>query len=150
MGTVCFDEDNIVDIDEVVGFCAGLVIADKETGNIRLVHYTTQEYFRRNGDIILASAKQEIAISCLTYLLYDEFENGWVRGTDADREKREYDRTLKDQVRKYPFLAYAARYWADHAKICSQRNVQELVMSFVKDDRKISSASHVVLVQDSN
>ena len=139
--TTDFDEDNIVDIDEVVGFCAGLVIVDDETGNIQLVHYTTQEYFRRNGDLLLASAKEEIAINCLTYLSYDQFGDGWI--SDIGYGKGEDER-----VQEYPFLAYAARHWADHVKLCDQQNVEELMVSFTKDDRKISSASQVVFAQD--
>ncbi|KAH7231610.1 nucleoside phosphorylase domain-containing protein [Fusarium redolens] len=37
------DEDNIPQIEDLVSVCAGLVTVDKESGIIRLVHYTTQE-----------------------------------------------------------------------------------------------------------
>ena len=166
-GTTAFDADNIFDIDEVVSFCAGLVIVDEQTKTIRLVHYTTQEYFRRNGDHLLASAKQEIAINCLTYLSYDEFEDGWVGHIDGDEdqdhdddddrneylydfdESEEFNKKfLNERVRKYPFLAYASRHWADHVKLCERQNVEELFVNFTKDDRKISSASQVVFAED--
>ena len=144
-GAPDFDEDNLGDIDEIVGFCAGLVIVDGETHIIRLVHYTTQEYFRRNGDKILASAQLEIAISCLTYLLYENFGAGWV----IDKNRRGY-RSVKARIQRYPFLEYAAMYWAYHTGRCEQRNVKELFMSFAKDDRKVSSASQVVLALNEN
>lgn len=38
-----FDKENISSVEDMVRFCAGLVIVDKESGIIRLVHYTTQE-----------------------------------------------------------------------------------------------------------
>lgn len=41
------DEDNLVQIEDIVSVCAGLVTVDKKIGIIRLVHYTTQEYFER-------------------------------------------------------------------------------------------------------
>jgi hypothetical protein len=41
------DEDNLSDIEELVSVCAGLVTVDQESGIVRLVHYTTQEYFER-------------------------------------------------------------------------------------------------------
>src|SRR5271154_2700548 len=41
------DEDNIPDIEDVVSVCAGLVTVDEESNIVRLVHYTTQEYFER-------------------------------------------------------------------------------------------------------
>ena len=156
-GTPDFDEENLGDIDEVVGFCAGLVIVDEETQIIRLVHYTTQEYFRRNGDRILASARQEIAISCLTYLLYDIFGTGWFHeaeeGNNSGGDEWEIGErygwqsfeSVKARAQKYPFLKYASRYWATHARICEQQNVKTLTMSLAKDERRISSASQVML-----
>ncbi|KAF6219464.1 hypothetical protein HO133_003931 [Letharia lupina] len=169
-GTREFDEDNLGDIEEVLGFCAGLIIVDEETQIIRLVHYTTQEYFRRNGDRVLACAKQDIAISCLTYLLYENFKDGWanevrqkefaegnraedtLRNRDEDEGEEDWDfpcgRSVKARLQKYPFLEYAARYWATHARLCKQQNVKILMMSFAKDDHRVSSASQVLLVLD--
>ncbi|KAH6999490.1 hypothetical protein EDB80DRAFT_583322, partial [Ilyonectria destructans] len=40
-------EDNISDLEDIVSVCAGLVTVDEESDIIRLVHYTTQEYFER-------------------------------------------------------------------------------------------------------
>lgn len=164
-GTREFDEDNLGDIEEVLGFCAGLIIVDEETQIIRLVHYTTQEYFRRNGDRVLACAKQDIAISCLTYLLYENFKDGWANevgqkefaegnrdeDTLRNREEKaneECRKSVAARLQKYPFLEYAARYWATHARLCKQQNVKILMMSFAKDDHRVSSASQVLLVLD--
>ena len=83
-GTPDLDPDNLSDVHEIVALCAGLVIIDEETQIIRLVHYTTQEFFRRNGDTLLARAQQDIAISCLTYLLYEKFGKCWVFEEDED------------------------------------------------------------------
>jgi hypothetical protein len=41
------DEDNLPEIEDIVSVCAGLVTIDNESGILRLVHYTTQEYFTR-------------------------------------------------------------------------------------------------------
>lgn len=41
VGDTKLDEDNIERIERIVSVCAGLVTVDKETGIIRLVHYTT-------------------------------------------------------------------------------------------------------------
>ena len=38
------DEENLMDIDIILSVCAGLVIVDKGSSVVRLVHYTTQEY----------------------------------------------------------------------------------------------------------
>lgn len=41
------DPDNIPNVEDIVSVCAGLVTVDEESDIIRLVHYTTQEYFER-------------------------------------------------------------------------------------------------------
>lgn len=47
VGQSKFDEDNISDIEYLVSVCCGLVTVDEESQIVRLVHYTTQEYFER-------------------------------------------------------------------------------------------------------
>ncbi|RYP65432.1 hypothetical protein DL770_009008 [Monosporascus sp. CRB-9-2] len=55
------DQDNIPDVEDIVSVCAGLVTVDQESNIIRLVHYTTQEYFERIREHWNPSAQQEIA-----------------------------------------------------------------------------------------
>jgi hypothetical protein len=51
------DEDNLPQIEDMVSVCAGLVTVDEESGIIRLVHYTTQEYFQRTQKIWFPDAE---------------------------------------------------------------------------------------------
>ena len=142
------DEENLSDVDEIVSFCAGLVIVNEEKGIRRLVHYTTQEYLTRNGDEILPTAQQDNAVSCLTYLLYDQFGDGWATRKGEKIVRWVYSRSMGQRLEKYPFLDYAARYWSTHAGVCGQQNLKELMMRFVKDDCRVSAASQVMLVLD--
>jgi hypothetical protein len=48
-GTSGLDPDNIIDVEEIVSVCTGLVMVDKDSDIIRLVHYTTQEYLRETA-----------------------------------------------------------------------------------------------------
>jgi hypothetical protein len=41
------DKDNLSEVEDIVSVCAGLVTIDEESDIIRLVHYTTQEYFEQ-------------------------------------------------------------------------------------------------------
>ncbi|KAJ7327647.1 ankyrin repeat-containing domain protein, partial [Mycena albidolilacea] len=41
------DVDNMLDIDTILSACAGLILLDEEYSIVRLVHYTTQEYWDR-------------------------------------------------------------------------------------------------------
>jgi hypothetical protein len=75
------DEDAVEKIDRLVSVCAGLITVDQEGGIIRLVHYTTQEYFERTQNDWFPKAQSEIAITCLTYLSFSIFESGSVSQT---------------------------------------------------------------------
>lgn len=44
------DPEKVYDSEDLLSVCAGLVVVDKESGIIRHVHYTIQEYFERTGD----------------------------------------------------------------------------------------------------
>ena len=49
LGDTALDRQNISGVQDMVAFCAGLVAVDRESGIIRLVHYTTQEFFEQIG-----------------------------------------------------------------------------------------------------
>jgi hypothetical protein len=51
------DPDSVPDSEDIVSVCAGLVVVDQESAIIRLVHYTTQEYFERTGDAWVPDGK---------------------------------------------------------------------------------------------
>jgi Ankyrin repeats (3 copies) len=109
--------------------CAGLVTVDSNI--IRLVHYTTQEYFQRRGLKSLEDVQKNIiAISCLTYLSYDVFAKGYLRD-------------LKHRLRKNAFFEYAAQNWAHHIQD-TQQSVGDLALKFLMDDGKASASSQVL------
>ena len=64
-----FDEDNLSQIEDLVSVCAGLVTVD-ETGIIRLIHYTTQEYFQRTYKSWFPDVEAKITTICITYLSF--------------------------------------------------------------------------------
>jgi ankyrin repeat protein len=65
-----FDEDNVMDQELITSTCAGLVFVDDESNVVRLVHYSTQEYFARHCHDLFPTAEMEISEACLTYLMY--------------------------------------------------------------------------------
>jgi hypothetical protein len=65
--------DNFYDVEDIISVCAGLVTIDEESNIIRLVHYTTQEYFEHIRLEWNPRAPEEIASICLTYLAFDTF-----------------------------------------------------------------------------
>ncbi len=156
LGVSEFDEDNLDDIKDIVSVCCGLIIIDSEKEAVSFVHYTTQEYFRKAGSHHFPNAQEEIANSCITYLLFREFGEGWV---DDDTEGKGWvwdsgghfhwiaSAPVEARIVKYPFLRYAARFWARHAEKCItniEDRVGKLLLEFLTDDHKVSNAGEIV------
>lgn len=94
-------DDALPDIDILLSSCAGIVTIDEEAQVLRFVHYTFQEYFARKfSSTALKDVNIEISLTCLTYLLFEEFKNGWCTN-DLDMDRR---------FERNPLLRYAAKY----------------------------------------
>jgi hypothetical protein len=81
------DKENLPEVEDILSVCSGLVTIDEESNVIRLVHYTTQEYFDRTQEIWFPNAETDITAICITYLLFSVFKNGFCQ-TDAEFEER--------------------------------------------------------------
>jgi GPI inositol-deacylase-like protein len=67
-GTCRLDKTNLYPVKDMVSSCAGLITVDSNI--VRLVHYTTQEYFQRRGLKSFEDVQRDIiATSCLTYIV---------------------------------------------------------------------------------
>lgn len=129
------DEDNIPDIEDMVSVCAGLVTVDEESNIVRLVHYTTQEYFERIREDWNPRAQQEIASACLTYLSFKTFRAGSCPSNE-DFEHR---------LTRNPFLDYAARHWGQHA-LTVQKTIKMVALPFLYDETLVSCSTQVTWV----
>jgi hypothetical protein len=81
------NKDKFPQIEDMVSVCAKLVTVDKESNIIRLVHYTTQEYFKRTQGKWFPNIETNITVICVTYLSFSVFESGFCQ-TDAEFEER--------------------------------------------------------------
>jgi hypothetical protein len=100
------DDGDFPQTEDMVSVCAGLVTIDKESRIIRLVHYTTQEYFERTQRQWFPNAETDITTICVTYLSFNKFESGICKDED-EFNKRLQSNKLYD---------YAAHYWGHHAR----------------------------------
>ncbi|KAK3054234.1 hypothetical protein LTS18_012024, partial [Coniosporium uncinatum] len=91
------DDDNIPDIGDVVSVCAGLVTVDDQSKITHLLHHITQEYFERIRLTWNPGAQEEIASTCLTYLLLETFASGSC-ASDDDFERRSEKYVFPDYV----------------------------------------------------
>ncbi|EUC34783.1 hypothetical protein COCCADRAFT_35604 [Bipolaris zeicola 26-R-13] len=130
-----FDEDNKSDIEDIVSVCAGLVTVDEESGIIRLVHYTTQEYFERTQKDWFPTAEFDITMICVTYLSFAVFGSGSCH-TDSSFEER---------LQLNPLYDYAAHYWGYHAR--QARSAHPKVIEFFHHETNMEAASQAMQVR---
>lgn len=121
---LCFEEGGIPEEDFLVSVCAGLVTIDPESRIIRLVHYTTQEYFENDHMARFPSAPVSITKICLTYLSFEDFHHG---NCDTDQE-------IKDRLNKYSLLEYASQYWGHHARGAVEERVKDVALNFLRNE----------------
>ena len=136
------DEDNLLDADDIASVCAGLVVVDHDSNVVRLVHYTTLTYMECSFSSEAATCQADIAMTCLSYLSFDTFASGHCL-TYED---------LGIRLRKYPFLIYAARYWALHAYAAFKApELEAAAIAFLENTRSLSCSVQAlhILVSDS-
>ncbi|KAJ3484049.1 hypothetical protein NLG97_g7154 [Lecanicillium saksenae] len=126
-----FDHENIPHLEDIVSVCAGLVEVDKKSGIIRLMHYTTQEFFERTKQRWFPDAESHNTRVCITYLSYRVFANDFCQ-TDADFRRR---------LSSNPFYKYATQNWGYHARKASY--IQE-VDDFLRSFNLVQAASQTL------
>jgi len=70
----------------MISVCAGLVTVTKESNIIRLVHYTTQEYFERTKKTLLFKSGERDHDNLCYVLSFNVFSSGYCQ-TDNEFEK---------------------------------------------------------------
>jgi hypothetical protein len=136
-GDKALDSDDIYDIEVVISVCAGLIIVDEESNVIRLVHYTTQEYFERVRLGWNPGAQEQIAVACLTYLSFNTFRSG----SCAD------DKAFKQRLAESAFFDYSAHYWSEHVRPV-QSKTSRLALAFLYDEALVDCTAQGALTPD--
>ena len=122
----------------LLSLCAGLVTIDEATGIIRLVHFTTQEFFIRRATF--SQAHSDITQTCVTYLSLQAFESGFCR-TDKEFEGR---------LLTYKLYHYAAHHWGHHAhKWLALNSVAPLegILGFLQCKAKVAASGQVLMAK---
>lgn len=134
LGESKFHDDNLPDLDDIISVCAGLitVTADSMGDTVRLVHYTTKEYFERKWTSWFPDAHNSIATICVTYVSFEVFQKG-ICSTDREFETR---------LDQYPLYSYAARNWGHHAR--AQPINENFLMAFLGDRGKVNACAQEI------
>ncbi|KAM0461024.1 hypothetical protein ACHAO4_001823 [Trichoderma viride] len=135
IGSTELDQDNLPDVEDMVSACAGLVTVDKESDIIRLVHYTTQEYFERTQQDWFPDAEADITEICVTYLSFSVFESGNCLG------RYEFEARLRSN----PLYNYTAHHWGHHARAAPDK---QLILDFLESGAKAPTSSQVILAYE--
>ena len=89
----------VLDDQLFVSCCLGLVVLHSETGTLRFVHQSVNEYIQGRSADLFPNAEKHLAISCLTYLLLEEFQEDLAQSPDG----------VAVLQNRFPFLTYAKR-----------------------------------------
>lgn len=117
-----FDEDFLPEMEDLISSCAGLVKMDKESDIFRVVHNTTQTFFKKTWKCWFPDAQTNITIICVTYLSFKTFESGFCCS------KFDYERRLQIHV----LYEYAATYWGKHAGYTSTSETEAKIVDFLE------------------
>ena len=166
-GDEAFDEDGLYHIETIVSVCCGLLTVEEQSQNVRLVHYTAQEYLSERKD---PKANEEMAITCLTYLCFRNFEPyelpypeegkpynireaymNWT-GLVSSNGKGGCASYYSTEIAEVPvlhgpdnptdavsFLGYAAEFWIFHSKGC-QEEILSLALNLLCDQHLAANA----------
>ncbi|RBR20099.1 uncharacterized protein FIESC28_05378 [Fusarium coffeatum] len=118
---------------EMVEVCAGLVRIDPESREIRLVHFTTKEYFQRTQERWFPDTQYVITMTCITYLAFDIFQSGICERVQE----------MEARIRCNPFYIYVAQYWGRHARHASQIQ-EEVTVDFLTNLAKAEACAQAM------
>lgn len=127
-----FDDTNLIDIEQLVSVCIGLVKVDTESNSLKFVHYTTKEYLERKLHQWFPDIHRIIALTCLTYVSFNVFEHG-----PCDNEE-----ALNGRFTSYPFYKYSAQNWGHHFR--GQEGAESMAMEFLASQGKVHGSSQVI------
>lgn len=138
-GDTTLDEENIPEEELLLSVCNGLVTYEKEGGFLALVHYTFQQYLEQKAESLFPEAQVDIVRTCLTYLSFDEFEQG----------PCQKDHDFMVRLERWPLLNYAVPAWGQHARRGAEGACRDLIVSFLSQGAKMSASIQVLWVRES-
>ncbi|TFK21240.1 hypothetical protein FA15DRAFT_645855 [Coprinopsis marcescibilis] len=104
--TYAFDDELSVDEDTLVSACCGLIVVESKKGEVRLVHYTAQDFLKRYLSQFDVDPHAVIASTCVGCLSQHKFDNysGQINGYQG----------MPFQTQ--PLLRYSHENWASHTR----------------------------------
>ena len=126
------DVEALMDKELLLSVCAGIVTIEHGSDIMRLVHYTTQEYFERKRDCLFPDAQTTIASSCLTYLAFNVFDKPCTN-----------KKSLEDRLKEYKLSVYAAQYWGAHTRGHAETKMGNAIIQTFQSRGKLDSIAQI-------
>jgi hypothetical protein len=156
----CLDLDDLPFEKSLTECCYGLVVIDKETSSVRLVHKSLQDFLQaqyENGKLF-DIGHRDIAFTCLKYLSFrDESHLSSIPACDVDTVERllyfrpnkppndNYVHTPSAHIDRFPLLAYAIHFWGYHARGNIDQEIEELAIQLLLNQERLHSISRGLL-----
>ncbi|KAL6719998.1 hypothetical protein ACLMJK_001919 [Lecanora helva] len=128
-----FNNESLMDLETMLEVCQGLVVEEKHSESIRLMHMTTRDYIRERQTLLLEDASVYMAKTCLTYLCFDAFE------------KKSFNNLLDLSLalENYPLLNYASANWGYHSSGEPEVSCSGLIMQFLSSKNALANAHKI-------
>ena len=124
IGSPNLNNDNVPSIGILLTCCQRLVVINKEASNVRLIHFSLQEYLRAHPQLF-GTAHSSIAETCLSYL--------------NSQQAKALSTTSSPDLQSTPFLEYSSLYWGTHSKRDLSDRAKQLALKLFNDyDNHIS------------
>jgi ankyrin repeat protein len=139
--TTGLDEDFLPEVEDLLSVCAGLVTTDEQSGIVRWIHYTTQEYFERQCCLWFPQAQLDIAKICTTYISFDAFAAG------SCKNRAE----LKERLLQHALYDYAAQNWGHHVSASNaSEEFEQWMLNFAESESKMVACYQAAFHNESN
>ena len=132
IGSPNLNADNVPSIGTLLACCQGLVVVEKKSSTIRLIHFTLLEYLRAHPDLF-GTAHSTIAEICLGYL--------------NSRQVKAFSTTPSPDLQDTPFLEYSSLYWGVHAKRHLTDCAKQLALMLFDDYNRHISIKILLITQ---
>jgi len=124
IGSPNLNTDNVPSISTLLACCQGLVVVEKKSSTVRLIHFTLLEYLRAHPDLF-GAAHSTMAETCLSFL--------------NSQQVKAFSITPSPNLQDTPFLEYSSLYWGVHAKRNPSDPAKQLALKLFDDyNRHIS------------
>lgn len=128
------DRSGCHEVDLFLDVCCGLVSIDEQDNVIRLVHYSFQQYLEENCETLFPRSQRDIAMTCLTYLMLDDFSPEATDDMEVSTtllQSGAFAPTTRSQWQdSHRFFSYVASYWGEHVKGSLEKELEPEILCF--------------------